>query len=378
LGYHKKAGGKEKMSSREFFNSYSGRPDKNRFIKALRRQPVDRVPNFEVLIEDKHVEKMLGRYAGNTLAIGGDPAKGAGQEGRPMYPEDFIEVCEIIGQDMMCFEAGFWTPFKLPDAKGNLKQVIDKSIKDSAGFKKLVLDGDIQINNAVAFVKEYQEVLKKKDSQIGLAPSYGCTMQTLYEFVVGMNDFMTLAYEDLVLIEEMLEVSTVHFEKMTEALVEAGVDAIAIGDDVAFKSGLFLPPKLMAKIWLPRLARVIAPAVNKNIPVLFHSDGKIDDIVEGLISIGVDAITPLDPYAIDYRQYKKRYGHVLTFVGNVDIEFPLSKGTASDIEKDVREHMEVLKPGYGYIASCSHSIVNYIPHENFIAYINAIHKYGTY
>ncbi len=153
---------------------------------------------------------------------------------------------------------------------------------------------------------------------------------------------------------------------------------IAIGDDVAFKSGLFLPPKLMAKIWLPRLARVIAPAVNKNIPVLFHSDGKIDDIVEGLISIGVDAITPLDPYAIDYRQYKKRYGSVLTLVGNVDIEFPLSKGTPADIEKDVSEHMEVLKPGYGYIASCSHSIVNYIPHENFIAYINAMHEYGDY
>ena len=197
------------MSSRELFNSYIGRPDKKRFIDAVRRQPVDRAPNFEVLIEDMHVEKMLGHYAGNTLAIGGDPAKGAGQEGRPMYPEDFIEVCEIIGQDMMCFEAGFWTPFKMPDADGNLKQVIDKSIKDSAGFKMLVLDGDTQINNAVAYVKEYQAALEKKGSQIGLAPSYGCTMQTLYEFVVGMNDFMTLAYEDLSLVEEMLEVSTV-------------------------------------------------------------------------------------------------------------------------------------------------------------------------
>jgi uroporphyrinogen-III decarboxylase len=366
------------MSSREFFNSYSGRPDKSRFIAALRRQPVDRVPNFEVLIEDMHVEKMLGRYAGNTLAIGGDPAKGAGQEGRPMYPEDFIEVCEIIGQDMMCFEAGFWTPFKILDTDGNLKQIADKSIKDAAGFKKLVLDGDTQINNAAAYVKEYQAALEKKGSRIGLAPSYGCIMQTLYEFVVGMNDFMTLAYEDLALIEEMLEVSTVHFVKMTEALVEAGVDALALGDDVAFKSGLFLPPKLMARIWLPRLARVIAPAVDKNIPVLFHSDGRIDDIIEGLISIGVNAIHPLDPYAIDYRQYKKRYGSALTLVGNVDIEFPLSKGTLADIDNDVCEHMEALKPGYGYIAACSHSIVNYIPHENFIAYINAIHKYGAY
>ncbi|OQA21850.1 MAG: hypothetical protein BWY60_00462 [Actinobacteria bacterium ADurb.Bin346] len=63
------------MDTKIKFDSYAGQCDKNRFIAALRHQPVDRVPNFEVLIEDMHVEKILGRYAGNILAIGGDPAK---------------------------------------------------------------------------------------------------------------------------------------------------------------------------------------------------------------------------------------------------------------------------------------------------------------
>jgi len=48
------------------------------------------------------------------------------------------------------------------------------------------------------------------------------------------------------------------------------------------------------------------------------------------------------------------------------------------VEKDVKEHMDVLKPGYGYVSNSSHSIVNYIPHENYIAYINSVHKYGKY
>jgi uroporphyrinogen decarboxylase len=366
------------MDIKNNFDVYVGQPDKKRFIDALRRQPVDRVPNFEVLIEDMHVEKILGRYAGNTLAIGGDPAKGAGNEGRPMYPCDFIEVCDAIGQDVMCFETGFWTPFKHTDTEGSMVQVTDKSVKDRNDFKKLVLDGDSQIKNAVMSTKEYQDAVKKKSSNIGIMPTYGCIMQTLYEFVVGMNDFMSLAYEDLLFMEEMLDVSASHFEKMTAALVETGIDAIAIGDDVAFKSGLFLPPKIMHSVWLPRIARIIAPAASKEVPVFFHSDGKIDDIVEGLISIGVDAIHPLDPYAVDYRTYKKRFGNSVTLVGNVDIEFPLSKGAPADVDKDVREHMEILKPGYGYVASCSHSIVNYIPHRNFVAYINAIHKYGVY
>jgi len=40
--------------------------------------------------------------------------------------------------------------------------------------------------------------------------------------------------------------------------------------------------------------------------------------------------------------------------------------------------MKVLKPGYGYVACSSHSIVNYIPFENFVTMINSIHKYGLY
>ncbi len=362
----------------KYFDKYLGEPDKERFAAAMRRQSVDRVPNFEVLIEDHHVEKILGKYAGNTLSYGGDPAKGAGQEGRHMYPDDFIDLCIVIGQDMMCFEAGFWTPFKKYDDNGRLVQAYDKSVKTRKEFEKLILDSDTQISNAINYVKEYKDALKRRKSKIGIMPSYGCLMQTLYEFVVGMNDFMILVYEDPIFVEEMLEVSTVHFAKMTDALVKEGVDVIAIGDDVAFKTGLFIKPEIMKKIWLPRISRIIEPAVNSNVPVFFHSDGKIDDLVKDLINIGVSAIHPLDPYGVDYSDYKKRFGTKIALAGNIDIEFPLSKGTPEDVELDVKKHMEVLKPGYGYIITCSHSIVNYIPHENFIAYINAIHKYGVY
>ena len=126
------------------------------------------------------------------------------------------------------------------------------------------------------------------------------------------------------------------------------------------------------------MSRIIEPALEKGIPVLFHSDGKIDDIVEDLIEMGIDCLNPMDPYSIDYREYKKRYGSKLSLFGNMDIEFPLSKGTPQDVDRDVKQHMQILKPGYGYVAASSHSIVDYIPHENFITMINAIHKYGKY
>ena len=367
------------MINSKTLEPYTGEPDIKRLICAFKREPVDRVPNFEILIEDKHVEKMLGRYAGNTLAYGGDPAKGAdAEQGRPMYPDDFIDLCNLIGQDAMMFDAGLWTPFKRKDKEGNIVPAYDRSVKNRKDFEKLLLDSEDAVESMVGYIREYRNALKKRNSKIGVGVAYGCLIQTLYEFVVGMNDFMMMVYEDPRLVDDMLEISCEHFIKITEAAVNEGVDFVFPADDVAFKTGLFIPPKIFKDLWVSRMSRIMEPAKNAGVPIMFHSDGKIDDIVEDLIEMGLDCLNPMDPYGIDYEDYKKRYGDRLCLSGNVDIEFPLSKGTPEDVDADVKAHMDVLKPGYGYVATVSHSVVNYIPHENVITYFNAIHKYGSY
>ena len=358
------------------FESYNGKPDIERLKSAFKRNQVDRVPNFEVLIEDKHVEKVLGRFAGNTLAYGGDPAKGAQDaEVRPMYGRDYVELCQIIGQDAMCIEA-FWLPYYKEDKDGRLIPALDRSVKNIKDFRNLKLLGENKINKIVSYINEYKEAAE--GTKVGITVVYAVLIQNFYDAIVGMNDFMMACYENRSFIEEMLEESTEYWVQMSKAIINAGVDFIWPADDIAFKTGLFLPAKLMKEIWVPRMKRIIEPALEAGIPVLFHSDGRIDEIIEDLIDIGVDCINPLDPYALDYKQYKKLYGDRLAFAGNIDIEFPLSKGTPEDVVKDVRQHMDAMKPGYGYIACSSHSIVNYIPHENFIAMINAIHEFGKY
>jgi uroporphyrinogen-III decarboxylase len=367
------------MINTKTIDPFPGEPDVQRLLDAFKRKPVDRVPNFEVLYEDQHVEKFLGRFAGNTLAYGGDPAKGAdAEQGRPMYPDDYLDLCEIIGQDALLFDAGLWTPYRRKDSDGNLVPAYARDVKNRKDYEELILDSNGQIADVKKYLAEYKEAITKRNSKIGVGGLYGCISQTLYEFVIGMNDFMMMAYEERELVEQMLEESTQHFVKTTQALVDGGADFIWPADDVAFKTGLFLPPKLMKEIWVPRMARIFEPAVNAGIPVMFHSDGNVDDIVEDLIEMGLDCLNPMDPYGVDYTDYKKRYGDRLCLSGNVDIEFPLSKGTPEDVDADVKKHMEVLKPGYGYVATVSHSVVNYIPHENVITYLNAIHKYGRY
>ena len=355
---------------------YLGEPDVARFKAALKGEPSDRVPNFENLIDDQHVEKLLGREAGNTLAYGGDPAKGASEAtGRPMHAADYVEFNTLIGQDVMTLEA-LWTPLKRRQPDGTLAAAMNRGVKTREDWEALVFPGDADVEDRMQYLREYRAA--SAGTRMGTMILGGCIFQTLYEFVIGLADTMMMCYEQRDLLEEMLDVSADYYVRLVAAAVDEGLDVFYFADDFAWKNGMMIPPRLFKEIWLPRAARLIAPAVDAGVPVLFHSDGKIDDAVEWLIDIGVDGINPMDPYGIDYCDYKKRFGDRVTLSGNIDVESPLVHGTPKDVEQDVIAHMAVLKPGGRYIAGSSHSVTNFVPHENFIAMINAIHRYGQY
>jgi uroporphyrinogen decarboxylase len=355
---------------------YIGEPDVARLIAQIRGEPVDRVPNLEALVEDKHVEAVLGRHAGSTLASKGDPAKGPSDAtARPMDGKDFVEFNQAIGQDIVKVQA-LWTPFKKRTPDGKLVSATDRSIKTRSDWSAVIAPGDEDIEDRLQHIREYREAVQ--GTRMGVALSGACIFQTLYEFTVGMTDFMMLCYEQRDFVEEMLEVSAIYFEKLVAAAVTEGIDLLLFADDYAWKNGLFIPPPLFKEIWFPQAQRIIGPAVNAGIPVVFHSDGKIDDTVEWLLDIGIEGITPMDPYAIDYGDYKKRFGDRLCLFGNIDVEFPLVHGTPEDVDRDVKEHAEVLMPGGRWVAGSSHSITNFVPHENFLALVNAIHRYGVY
>jgi len=82
------------------------------------------------------VTRLLGRTAGNTLGVAPTPPKAAKRRRLrcAMYPEDYIELCRIIGQDAIAVEA-FWTLLKHVRTDGSIGPITDRSIKTvGAGF----------------------------------------------------------------------------------------------------------------------------------------------------------------------------------------------------------------------------------------------------
>ena len=93
---------------------------------------------------------------------------------------------------------------------------------------------------------------------------------------------------------------------------------------------------------------------------------------------GFDGIHPFQPQCMDIQEAKAHLGGKAAVVGNIDCSFLLPFGTVEEVDKSVRDTIEVAAPGGGYIISSSNSIHPGCKPENYIAMVKAARKYGAY
>ena len=86
-------------------------------------------------------------------------------------------------------------------------------------------------------------------------------------------------------------------------------------------------------------------------------------------------ILPLDN--LDPDRWKHEYGKRLCFEGGIDIEKILVFGSVEDVKKRVRELIDILGPGGGYLFKAQ-AISHLIPFENLITAYNPAFEYDGY
>ena len=144
-------------------------------------------------------------------------------------------------------------------------------------------------------------------------------------FLGGFNDFFVNVYANRELAEALLDMCVEFYLHAIDIALDAGLTFLFLADDVCFKQGTFLEPGLFKELWLPRMQKLVKPAKEAGVPVMFHSCGNVTNIFEDiLMELGVDAINPIEPYSNDIFEIKKKYGDKITISGNIDIAGPLS------------------------------------------------------
>ena len=113
-------------------------------------------------------------------------------------------------------------------------------------------------------------------------------------------------------------------------------------------------------------------------PWIFHSDGNLMPILDGLLKLGMTVLHPIQPGAMDINKIKEKYGNKVCIIGNIDLDYTLTVGTPEEVEAEVKDRIEKIGKGGGYIISSAKSLTNYCKLENIQAMARTIGKYRRY
>jgi uroporphyrinogen decarboxylase len=163
-----------------------------------------------------------------------------------------------------------------------------------------------------------------------------------------------------------------------EALAGAGVDVLALDDDVGMPGTMMISPATWREFFKPRMAMIIqaAQAIKPDLRVLYHSDGYFEPIVSDLMEIGVNAINPLQPDHMDAVRIRQRFGPRLALWGTVGHQTTFSFAKPDDIRREVKHRIETLGRA-GLILCPAYDIDEPdIPWENVAAFLEAVETYG--
>jgi uroporphyrinogen decarboxylase len=151
---------------------------------------------------------------------------------------------------------------------------------------------------------------------------------------------------------------------------DGSIDLVFTADDLSGQRGPLMSHRLWREFIQPyhrRLNRAIHDF--KEVRVIYHSDGAIQEFVPGLIEMGIDVLQALqfDAIGMDARWLKQRYGEKLCFEGGVSVQKTLPFGSVSDVREEVRRLIDTLGQGGGYILGPAHAIQAGTPPENVAA-----------
>lgn len=192
---------------------------------------------------------------------------------------------------------------------------------------------------------------------------------------MGLDVFAYMLQDDPGFIHEVHARFSEWTARVIQHLNELDFDFIWATDDLACNTGPLVSPGCFREFILPHM-RTAAREIKK--PWVFHSDGDLFPILPDLLTLGMAAIHPIQPSCMDIARMKREYGDRVAIVGNIDLDYTLTRGSPEDVEAEVRLRIDQAAPGGGYIISSANSLTDYCRPENVLAMAGAIKKYGQY
>ncbi|GMW03566.1 MAG: hypothetical protein AMXMBFR84_47000 [Candidatus Hydrogenedentota bacterium] len=144
-----------------------------------------------------------------------------------------------------------------------------------------------------------------------------------------------------------------------------GLDGFALCADYCFNNNPFLSPDMFGELVAPFLTRLCEGMRDLGFYVIKHTDGNIMPIIDQIVAARPHALHSLDPQGgVDIAEVKRRFGHQVCLIGNVNCGL-LNSGTEEEVIESARYCIRHGMPGGGYVFSTSNCAYTGLPLERY-------------
>ena len=165
---------------------------------------------------------------------------------------------------------------------------------------------------------------------------------------------------------------------MIEAMADAGLPGAVYSDDMAYKSGPMLSPKMMEEFFGDAFRRITETAHRLGMKIVVHSDGNVYPLLEWYADCGFDGVHALEPTAgIELAKVKEMVGDRMCILGNIDITHILVDASREEVFEAVRSSIKAAGQGGGYFVAPTNSHPG-ISLERLHWMLEAVEEYGHY
>jgi uroporphyrinogen decarboxylase len=334
----------------------SGLTKKERMLRALRREPVDRLPtqcNYTRLtgrllsqhfgIAEADLPERLGNH---LLRVDIDHPRRTNSDGS-------IEF-DWWGAGWDTRTEGYWHAFA--------------PLKDSLDLDRYAWPDATD----AAILNTAEQTVLRDGANFFIAPNFGICLFERAWSLRGFDVLLMDMLERTEWVEELLDRITAIQLSLAKRFVVIGVAGGYFGDDYGAQRAMLFSPRLWRRLIKPRLAQLFAVFANAGLPVILHSDGDIRAVLPDLVEIGLTTLNPVQPEVLNHNWLYKEYAAKLSFYGGISTQDVLPSGTVDDVRAATIACSRALAPeGTGLLLGPSHRMQSDIPALNVEAMLDA-------
>ena len=341
----------------------------DRFLRALRREPVDMTPIW--------IMRQAGRYlpeyrdtrqrAGDFLSLCKNPDLACEVTLQPL--ERFDLDAAILFSDILTIPDAMGLGLRFAAGEG---PYFERPVRTAADIQALTPpDVETELGYVLEAVRVIRAALAGRVPLIGFSGS-PWTLATYMVEGGGSREFSrikAMMYDAPELVDRLVDVLAESVSRYLAGQIRAGAQAVMIFDTW----GGVLTPRAYRRFSLEPMARIVrelaaSPETAQTPVILFTKGGGgwLEAIADtGCAAVGLD-------WTVDLREARRRVGDRVALQGNMD---PAVLYTAPErIRAEVGELLAQYGPGTGHVFNLGHGIHQSIDPEHVRVLVDAVHE----